>query len=69
MPFNDQIDYFHFDHSVNNTNNNYNNNKLIEEYNWTEYPDFCSTEQYQRSMSMMQVSDQIQYINPALLHM
>lgn len=60
MPFNTQADYFHFDHSM--------NTKCIEENIWTEFPDFCSTEQYQSSLSMMQAPDQIQYINPALLH-
>lgn len=58
--FSNQVDYFHFDHSM--------DNKYTEEYGWTEFPDFCSTEQYQSPLLMMQVPDQIQYINPALLH-
>lgn len=61
VSFDTQVDYFHFDHSV--------SNKFIEEFSYPEYPDFCSTEQYQSAFLMMQVPDQIQYIDPALLHM
>ncbi|KAI7888626.1 uncharacterized protein EV154DRAFT_483968 [Mucor mucedo] len=61
VPFDTQVDYFHFDHSI--------SNKFVEDFSYSEYPDFCSTEQYQSSFLMMQVPDQIQYIDPALLHM
>ncbi|KAI9260442.1 hypothetical protein EDC94DRAFT_674237 [Helicostylum pulchrum] len=63
MPYFDQIDYFHFEHSANN------NHKVNQEFSWTEYPDFCSTQQYQNTINMYSESEQLQYINPALLHM
>lgn len=63
MPYFEQIDYFHFDHSTNN------NNKFNQEFSWSEYPDFCSTEQYQNTFNMISEAEQLQYINPALLHM
>ncbi|KAG2232686.1 hypothetical protein INT48_006865, partial [Thamnidium elegans] len=61
MTYFDQIDYFHFEHSTNNSKPN-------QEFSWTEYPDFCSTEQYQNTFNLISEAEQLQYINPTLLH-
>lgn len=73
MPLIDQIDYFHFDHAPIASDNKYTTvmtqQQQPQEFGWTEYPDFCSTEQYQSTFNMLDVQQQLQFINPALLHM